>query len=231
MIDAFHVKNPLYPLISISASFLIFLGSLLMARSPFGPIFLAAVYISFFFFGYWKSCLKILPFFIIYQTIFSVIFYFSSGRNLEFVIQMAVRLGGLVIAVIPGLSLPPVNLVRNLSDLHCPRLVTLGMLITLSFIPVLNSEINQIKNAMKTRGATSFWKPQVIYRAFLIPLIVRLVNISDTLTLSVETRAFICPDIKATNYKSIKIKGSDIIFSLIFIVIFAGCLLAGLVIK
>ena len=60
------------------------------------------------------------------------------------------------------------------------------MLITLSFVPVLAAEIRQVRSAMKTRGATSLYKPAVLYRAFLIPLIVRLVNISDTLTLSLD---------------------------------------------
>lgn len=144
---------------------------------------------------------------------------------------MAVRLSGVVIAFIPGVSMPPSSLVRCLTQLKFPRLMTLGILITLIFIPILNREINQIRNAMKTRGATTLWRPQVFYRAILIPLIVRLVNISDTLTLSVETRGFICDDVKPSVYKPIKIKSRDIVFAVLFLLIFVICLSLHLVIK
>lgn len=136
-----------------------------------------------------------------------------------------------MIAFIPDVSMPPSALVRCLTQLKFPRLLNLGILITLTFIPILQREINQIRNAMKTRGATSLWRPQVFYRAILIPLIVRLVNISETLTLSVETRGFICNNIKPSVYKAIKIKTRDIIFAVLFLMIFVICLSFHLVIK
>lgn len=231
MLDSFQIKNPLYPIFSISAALLIFVNALILARSIFGVIFLVAVYILLCSFGYAKTCLKLIPFLVIYLAIFSVIFYFASSRNLTFVYQMAVRLSGVVIAFIPGVSMPPSSLVRCLTQLKFPRLMTLGILITLTFIPILNREINQIRNAMKTRGATTLWRPQVFYRAILIPLIVRLVNISDTLTLSVETRGFICDDVKPSVYKAIKIQSRDIIFAVLFLLIFVICLSLHLVIK
>lgn len=231
MLDSFQIKNPLYPIFSISATLLIFVNALILARSIFGVFFLVAVYILLCSFGYAKTCLKLIPFLVIYLAIFSVIFYFASSRNLTFVYQMAVRLSGVVIAFIPGVSMPPSSLVRCLTQLKFPRLMTLGILITLTFIPILNREINQIRNAMKTRGATTLWRPQVFYRAILIPLIVRLVNISDTLTLSVETRGFICDDVKPSVYKAIKIQARDIIFAVLFLLIFVICLSLHLVIK
>ena len=229
--DLFEIKNPLYPLVSIITSLLIFIGALLLAKSIFGILFLCTIFILLCFFGYTKTCLNLIPFLIIYLTLLSCIFYFASSRNINFTVQMAIRLTGVVFAFIPGLSLPPVNLVRNLTQLGCPRLVTLGMLITLTFIPVLSGEIKQIRNAMKTRGAVSLWRPKVLYRAFLIPLIVRLVNISDTLALSVETRAFVAEEIKPGIYKPIKIKACDILFSVLFCLIFVLCLGLFLVIK
>lgn len=231
VLDSFQIKNPLYPIFSISATLLIFVNALILARSIFGVFFLVAVYILLCSFGYAKTCLKLIPFLVIYLAIFSVIFYFASSRNLTFVYQMAVRLSGVVIAFIPGVSMPPSSLVRCLTQLKFPRLMTLGILITLTFIPILNREINQIRNAMKTRGATTLWRPQVFYRAILIPLIIRLVNISDTLTLSVETRGFICDDVKPSVYKAIKIQARDIIFAVLFLLIFVICLSLHLVIK
>lgn len=219
MMESFQVRKPLYPLLSIFISIMILTVALIFAKDWAGVFFIAASYALLCFTGYWKCCIKVLPFLILYQVFFSLIFYFASGRNLTFVFQMAIRLAGVVLAFIPGACLPPVNLVRNLTQLKFPRLVTLGMLITLTFIPVLNKEIHQIRNAMKTRGAVSFWKPDLIYRAFIIPLVVRLVNISDTLTLSVETKAFVCSDLRPSCYKKIVFTKKDSVTSGLFILL------------
>ena len=231
MIDSFHVKKPIYPIFTITSAVLIFVGALLFARCISGVIFLAAVFLLLICFGYGKTCLKMIPFLVIYLAVFSAIFYFASHRNLTFALQMAVRLAGVVIAFIPGISLPPVNLVRNLNQLKCPKLLSLGMLITLTFIPVLSGEIKQIRNAMKTRVAVNVFKPQVIYRSFLIPLIVRIVNISDTLSFSVETRGFMADDVKPSVYKTVSITVRDIVFAVLFMMIFIFCLVFTLVVK
>ena len=228
MTDLFWNKKTLYPLFCVASSFCILITSLIIAKSFWGAIFLILVFFLFLCFGYVKACLSVLPFTLIYVGIFSVIFYFASSHDLDFVLSMAVRFTGVSFALIPCLALPPIFLVRNLRKLKCPRLITLGMLITLSFIPVLSAEIRQVKNAMKTRGAVSFWQPKVLYRAFLIPLVVRLVNISDTLTLSVETRGFISDDTEPTSYKDVVITKRDIIFAVCFLIILITTLIKGL---
>lgn len=220
MTERFYVKNTLYPVLGITVSLLIFIGALLMARSIWGVIFLATVYILLCLFGYFSTCIKMVPFMVIYVGVFYLIFYLSSGFNAEFAVQMSVRLSGVAVAAIPGLSLPPVRLVRNLTQLNCPRFITLGMLITLSFVPVLNSEIKQVKNAMRTRGVTSVFNPAMLYRAFLIPLVVRLVNISDTLALSVETRGFVSDKNNFTVYKPVYMHSRDIAFAILFASVF-----------
>ena len=91
---------------------------------------------------------------------------------------------------------------RNLSTLKMPRGVTLGMLIATSFPPVLGAEIKRVREAMKTRGAGSVLNPKIFYRAFLVPFVMRLVNIADTLSLSVETRGFSLEKVPYTVYKS-----------------------------
>lgn len=219
MTDRFAVSHPLYPLVSIAAALFTLIGALAMARSVSGILFLLAVYLLLCLFGYAKTCLSVLPFLIVYLAIFSLIFYAASGGNQVFVLQMVIRLGGVVIAVIPGLTLEPIRLTRCLTALRCPRLVTLGMLITLSFIPVLNAEIRQVRSAMRTRGVISALHPTLFYRAFLIPLIVRLVNISDTLALSVETRGFVSEDANYTVYHPVSFQVRDGIFAVLFLLL------------
>ena len=47
------------------------------------------------------------------------------------------------------------------------------------------------------------------YRAFLIPLMVRLVNLSDTLALSVETRGFTTYPAPYTVYRPVYLQAKD----------------------
>jgi energy-coupling factor transport system permease protein len=91
------------------------------------------------------------------------------------------------------------------------------MLIASSFVPVLKLEIKRVREAMKTRGAGSVLNPKVFYRAFLVPLVMRLVGISDTLSLSVETRGFTLGKAKYTVYKREIVALSDVVFLLAII--------------
>ena len=119
------------------------------------------------------------------------------------------------ICSIPLLSIPPANLARAMNQLKVPRSLTLGMLITIRFIPILFGEIFQIRDAMQSRGVNVWvYTPKMFYRAFLVPLIMRCVNISDILSLSVETRAFDTDSKESTVYKPVIFKMKDIIFAL-----------------
>ncbi len=226
MTDRFQVAHPLYPIVSISAALLTFVGGLLLARSLWGSVFVGGVFLLLCCFGYLRTCLKVLPVLVVYIGLFSGIFYLVSG-DATFAWQMANRLGGVGVAVIPGLSLPPVQLTRCLTALKCPRLVTLGMLITLSFLPVLTGEIRQVRSAMRTRGVTGLLNPTAFYRAFLIPLLVRLVNISDTLALSVETRGFVAEDVEFTVFRPVAVQRRDLCFAVLFLLLMMSGIAAG----
>lgn len=213
-------KHSLYPLIGLGSVFLIFIFGLISAKSDTCLWFLIGVWVLFLIFGYWKACLAIIPYAVILGAIFAGI-TFAVSRDADAALAAVNRILCVCVGIIPGLALEPINLVRNLSDLHLPRLFTLGMMITLDFFPLLGKEVSQVREAMKTRGAGSIWNPKIFYRAFLIPLIVRLVNISDTLSLSVETRGFSTDkDAEYSVYKTVKVKVRDFVFLAILI---AGC--------
>ena len=125
---------------------------------------------------------------------------------------MANRFGSVLLAAALGMSVEPVDMTRNLSTLKAPRSITLGILIATSFPPVLSAEIKRVREAMKTRGAGSVFNPKIFYRAFLVPLVMRLVNISDTLSLSVETRGFSLEKVPYTVYKKEIVCLSDVLF-------------------
>ncbi len=228
MTDRFRIKTPLYPVVSISVALLTLVGALLLAKTAWGLPFVVGVFLLLCCFGYLSVCLRLLPLLAVYLGVFAGIFYLVSGDP-AFTCQMLVRMSGVFVAVIPGLTMPPVNLIRCLTALHCPRLVSLGMLITLSFLPVLAGEIRQVRSAMRTRGVTGIWNPTVFYRAFLIPLLVRLVNISDTLALSVETRGFVAEGVDFTVYHPVTLRARDLCFAVLFGLLLLGGIALGLI--
>ena len=51
MTQRFHVRRPLYPIVSILAALLTLIGALALARSVWGTVFVAAVFVLLCLFG------------------------------------------------------------------------------------------------------------------------------------------------------------------------------------
>ena len=208
----FAFKRNLYPIIALLSSVGILVYGLVMAKSYVCSVFLLFALVFLCFFGCHRAVFHVLPPMIIFGGLFALIAYFAYGKDASAALAMANRMGGVFVAVVPGMSVEAVRMTRNLSQLRMPRGLTLGMLIAMSFVPVLGSEIRRVREAMKTRGAGSVLNPKIFFRAFLIPLVSRLVDISDTLSLSVETRGFTLSKAKYTVYKREVICLSDLIY-------------------
>lgn len=217
MSERFEVKHPIHPLIGLAVSVALVVTGLLTAKNVTSLYYLSTIWVLFLCFGYYRACLAVLPVAAVMSLILAGITYGVSKDAAA--AQAAVsRISAVCVAVIPGMALPPILLVRSFSALHIPRGCTLGMMITLSFFPLLRGEVRQVREAMKTRGAGSMLSPKIFYRAFLIPLVTRLVNISDTLALSVETRGFTTDSAaEYTVYRTVKICARDIIFAVLFV--------------
>ncbi|MGN1295214.1 MAG: energy-coupling factor transporter transmembrane component T family protein [Bacilli bacterium] len=210
----FKFKDHINPLFALCSAFLILIIGLVTASSITCSYFLLGTYVWLIIFGCYKEAIKTLPLFIIFGGGFALIAYFVYGNSVEASLAMANRFGAVFVTLIVGMSVQPVCMTRNLSQLHTPRGITLGMLVTMSFVPVLKAEISRVREAMKTRGAGSLLNPKIFYRAFLIPLVTRLADISDTLSLSIETRGFTLDKVPFTVYKKEYINAFDIIFIL-----------------
>lgn len=216
MSEKLSVKKPLYPILGFAVTIFILVFGLLNAESHNCFFFLSGVWLLYILFGYWRSCFAVVPVAIVMCAFLAGITYAISRDTISTMAAIN-RIFALCVAVIPGLAMPPVALVRNMTALKVPRMITLGMMITFNFIPLLKVEVKKVREAMKTRGAGSLFSLQIFYRAFLIPLIMRLVNISDTLALSVETRGFTAQG-EHTVYKSVKLNLRDIVFALLVLV-------------
>ena len=205
-------KKKIYPLLVFVVSIFFIVFGLVMARNENFIWFLLGAYVWLFIFGCKKGCLHMIFPFIVAGGIFGVIAYFAYGRDFAAALAMVNRFGAVFLAIALGMSVEPADMTRNLSTLKMPRGVTLGMLIATSFPPVLGAEIKRVREAMKTRGAGSVLNPKIFYRAFLVPFVMRLVNISDTLSLSVETRGFSLEKVPYTVYKKEIVCLSDVLF-------------------
>ncbi len=210
----FEFKRRIYPIFTFLACIFILVFGLIEAKNIKCCYFLIGVYILILIFANTKKALKIFIPFAIVGSIFGFIAYFVYGNDVQACYSMINRFASVFICVALGMCVEPVDMTRCLSTLKTPRSIALGVLIATSFPPVLKAEIKRVKEAMKTRGA-GILNPKIIYRAFLIPFIMRLVNISDTLSLSVETRGFsLDKKIPYTIYKKEIVTLWDIVFML-----------------
>lgn len=210
----FRFKTKLYPLIAIASSLFVIVFGLVAAKNENVYWYLFGVFAWLCIFGCCKGCLKMLPAFIIFGGAFAGIAYASSGGDVQAAVSMLNRFGALFLGVALSMSVAAVRMTRSLSQIHTPRAITLGMLISMSFVPMLKGEIGRVREAMKTRGAGSILNPKILYRAFLVPFVMRLVNISDTLALSVETRGFTLGGSLYSIYKKEYPALSDVLFIL-----------------
>lgn len=223
MSEFLQVKHPIHPLLGLSGSIVILIFGLITAKSVTSFYFLGGVWLLFLVLGYWRSCLAVVPFSAILSAILAGI-TFAISKDFNAALSAIARILTICVAIIPGLALSPILLVRSFASLKIPRSITLGMMITLNFFPLLSTEIRHVREAMKTRGAGSILRPHIFYRAFLIPLIIRLVNISDTLALSVETRGFTTDSLAPYSiYKTVPVRPVDGFFLL---AVWAGAILA-----
>ncbi|MGI6161983.1 MAG: energy-coupling factor transporter transmembrane component T family protein [Christensenellales bacterium] len=190
--------NPLYPLVCIFSAVIILAAGLLNAKHPLFPAYILAVLLLYYAFGFWNAALKCLLIFIPVGAAFAF-FSFLFQRDAEIAAQMAGRVILIGVSALPMITLPPINLTRCLSGLGFPRILTLGMLIAIRFVPVIADEVKRVREAMRTRGVKGSF-----YRAFIIPVIIRLMNISDTMALSLETRAFSTGTEPVSVYKQVR---------------------------
>ena len=210
----FAIHSKAYPLSAIFISVFITIIGLIIAKDLLTcSLFCASLFVFFAIYGFYKECLKILPIFIFISGLF-FLFYYLATNEITPGWAMANRFAALFVAIIPSMGTSPIRMTRNLNSLHFPKAITLGMLIAMSFMPLLKQEIKRVRGAMKTRGAYNILNPKIFYRAFLIPLRISLINISDTLSLSIETRGFSLDTSKNTVYKKEFFVLSDAFFLL-----------------
>ncbi|WP_139905234.1 energy-coupling factor transporter transmembrane component T family protein [Clostridium thermarum] len=222
--EQLQVKKPIYPLLSLFISMFIFFFGLFLAKDISLIYFLFALTIIYIVFGFGKVLMKAVPMFFAIGSIVGTLSALTSG-NVIGGFQTLGRVILLAYSSVIMVSMSPIFLTRNLVQLGFPRVITLGMLATIRFVPMLLSEAKQICEAMKTRGVSlSIRKPFIVYRAFIIPFLMRMISMSDIMTVSVETRGFALNDKSKVVYKRVDFTLKDGLFATLILLTMVGVL-------
>ena len=212
MSKSLQMKTPLHPQIALILTFSIMLLGIFIAKDFKLPIMLGGLILVYLVFGFGFALLKDLLIIVPTSLLIGVITYLVR-RDIAVAVGMWGRIAFLGLCALPLITLPYINLVRWLTQVRCPRMITLGMLIAMRFIPILIKEVKTVREAMKTRGVyASLLNFKCFYRALLMPLMLRIINMSDTLSLSLETRCFDITDSDVTIYKAVNKTVRDYLF-------------------
>lgn len=207
-------KSLIYPLFLIFSSISIFIIGLINISSFYCYIYLTIILLILIIFKMYKTILKLLPI-----TIFLSLIYFLTTflieHNVENSIKSIYRVLTIILSIVPSFYISLSELIRILKKRKIPPYIIIGILITFNFFPILKEEKKQIKNSMKIRNIKCY---KNFYRVMIVPFVYQMINISDKLSLSLESRCF-SNNIKYLGYKNIKIKIKDYIYFIIFLLI------------
>jgi energy-coupling factor transport system permease protein len=213
--DRHTLYSSLHPLVSIAISIIVLTSGLFMQQN--NQLFYYIIFIAMLTLisGNYKTLFKIILFFIPLGLLIALISYLITENSSQ-AIKTILRFGIIGLSVSFTFDMDPTELSRSLNQIGCPRRISLAILVVFSYIPVLRKEIGRVKEAMKVRGV-KWWNPINYYRVLFLPLIIRMIEMSDTLALSIETRGFASRG-KSSIYKRVYVRKKDIfILSLLII--------------
>ena len=218
---SFQIDRPLYPLVSISMAVVILCcGILVSSKTEAVYGYIAALSLLYLAFGFGRVLWKALLLFLLVGLISSVLQL--CRRQYDHALVTVARLLALSLSSIPLITTTPIQLSRCLNRLKVPRAVTLGMMVAVSFVPLLVNEVRRVRDAMRTRGVNSAWyNPGIVYRAFCLPFISQIIDMSDVLAISVETRGFDLAEKNATAYRTVSVETRDLAFALCVVLVSA----------
>lgn len=221
MRERFQTDRPLYPLVSIPMALVILCcGILISSQTEVVYGYIAALALAYLAFGFGRILWKALLLFLIVGLISSALQL--CRHQYGHALVTVARLLALSLSSIPLITTTPILLSRCLNRLRVPRAITLGMMVAVSFVPLLVNEVRRVRDAMRTRGVNSAWySPGIVYRAFCLPFISQIIDMSDVLAISVETRGFELTEKNATAYRTVGVENRDLVFALCVVLVSA----------
>ncbi|MFA7341872.1 MAG: energy-coupling factor transporter transmembrane component T [Candidatus Methanomethylophilaceae archaeon] len=84
----------------------------------------------------------------------------------------------------------PAQLVSGLESMRAPRRLTLAIMVMLRFLPVFIRDMDRVRQSNGLRARPRRHRLRVAYRSFMMPVVSRVYNLSDSITLGLHTRGF-----------------------------------------
>lgn len=195
-------QKRIYPLLALVSTICIFFCGLVFVRSAVVVPYIILIAVTYVAFGLGKN-LGVMAMMFIPLALVSTLLSLTFGSP-EQAVQTGLRMFLLGLSAVPTSAMAHIDFTRNINQVGCPKWLSLGMLVSLKFVSLIREEMGHIRMAMKLRGMQYHWyHPNVLYRGFIIPFLVRLMSISDMLTLSLETRAYSLQNKEVTSFKKI----------------------------
>lgn len=210
----YQAEKRYHPLLLLTFSLLLFVAGLLFVKEKWFYLYILTFLIIFSLFGFIKIIARTTPFVLMFGALMALLTTINGDR-LD-VLYAFYRVLAFGLAAVLSMSIKPIHLVRSFNQLKIPRWISLGLLIVIRFVQIFREEIRLIRQAIILRGIRFWETPALWCRAFIIPLIIRVLSISEGLAISLETRAF-STDIEGSSYEIICFKIRDVIFAVLFL--------------
>lgn len=207
------------PILSFILSLLIFFIGLSIVKEKWFYHYYISILILYILLGFGLAYLKTFLFFLPLGMIYILVTY--VGNDLYQTDLAFRRILALGLSSTLSLTIDPSSLSRSLSKLKISKSMGIGLLIVINFIRLIKQEIIILKNAIYLRGIRFFKQPILWLKSFSLPLLIRLISISDNMTRSLEVRRF-STETGSTAYKSTSLKSFDylLIMGIVFINVF-----------
>lgn len=205
--------NNIHPILSLIFSLLLFVAGLLFVKRTWFWAYIIVFMLLLLLFRFEKTIIRTAPFILTFGVLMAGLTAINGDP--PDVLYAFYRVLALGLAAVLSTSVKPVSLVRSFNQMKLPRWISLGLLIVIRFVQIFCEEIRQIRQTIRLRGICFTETPILWGRAFFIPLMIRVLSISENLAISLETRAF-SKDLAGSSFEIISFKKRDGAFSFLF---------------
>lgn len=210
-----------HPLVKLLASLLVFIYCLTVKEWLPLAVFLLCFLSFLFFAGLGKSIVRVLPLALLLGGSILVVNFLLGGAGIAGLVS-ALRIFCFFLSfLLFGATTCPASFMRALNQLKVPSSLSIGMLISLRFVPVLQQEMEKIIQSFSLRLGHRRGEWNLAYRGLMVPFVFKMLTVSDSLTLALQMRAF-GTTTQRTNYQEVKIKVTDWLFLLTIILVMVG---------
>lgn len=148
----------------------------------------------------------------------------------EFHVLMFWTLSPVMLTAWDLITTPPGELSAFLSRMRAPTPVILGLLVMFRFFPTLRAELRDVRLSMRNRGLTEsrvvLLHPLSACEYVLVPLLLRVLQTADQLSVSAVVRGAECP-VKRNSYFGEPIRYRDGLMAICWAAVTVGFLLMG----